>query len=77
MKPLQRCFVFSTFEMRNYCIALILNRTLLMLVFIIDCQRSVEMSRGKKRNNGSQRRIGVFAPVLPDNKNKHAFYYPV
>ena len=41
--------VFSTYEMRNYCIALILNRMLLLLVFSFDCQRSVEMSHGKKR----------------------------
>ena len=88
MKPLQRCFVFSTYEMRNYCIALILNRTLLVLVFIFGCQRSVDMSHGKRRNNDSQEKVSAkkriicsYGPaweegyiVLPGNNNRHAFY---
>ena len=47
----------SDYEMRNYCIAIIFNRTLLLLVFIFDCQRSVEMFRGKKRNNDCQEKV--------------------
>ena len=87
MKPLQRCFVFSTYEMRNYCIALILNRALLVLVFIVDYQRSVEMSHGKRRNKHRQENVPANkriicsydsaweeeCPVLPYNDNKHAF----
>ena len=58
MNPLQRCFVFSTYEMGSYCIALTLNRTLLVLVFIVDYQR-VELSHGKKPIYESRK--GVFA----------------
>ena len=54
-ETITKIFRLFNFEMRNYCIALILNRTL--LVYIFDCQRSVEMSHGKKLNNDSQGKV--------------------
>ena len=54
MEPLLRCFVLSTYEVRNYCFK---NRALLVLVFIFDCQRSVKMFPGMKPNNDRQEKV--------------------